>query len=277
LRGATVEQMVDLSQDFTLPSYCDAVLILDSADVEVRFMERCLSAGKHVLVAVEQSWLSTEALETLLLTAQQSQVQLALMNLDRFLPSRRLIRQQLDAGTLGEPGLVRLHRWEPVMQQGPGIPGELPRALARDLDLTISLMGRLPELVYAVARTNGPGDPAGGCCLVHLGFAGGGMAIIDYADLVPGDDYVSLSVIGSLGAAYADDHQNMQLVYRGGHPHSIRAEESGTQLLAFVQEFVDGLGAGRDFSASVAAWRGVQGVAECVRQSLAEHRAIHFR
>ena len=34
------------------------------------------------------------------------------INPDRFLPSRQLIRQQIEAGKLGEVGLIRIHRWE---------------------------------------------------------------------------------------------------------------------------------------------------------------------
>ena len=39
--------------------------------------------------------------------------QVVVVNSDQFLPSRQLIRQQLDTGKLGEVGLVRVHRWEP--------------------------------------------------------------------------------------------------------------------------------------------------------------------
>jgi hypothetical protein len=103
------------------------------------------------------------------------------------------------------------------------------------------------------------------------------MALIDYAERMPaGADYVSVSVIGAAGAAYADDQQNMQLVYRGGQPLAIRAEEAGLQVVAMVQDFVAGLQTNRDFTTSHTAWIGVLKVAESVRQSLATRRAVQI-
>ena len=43
---------------------------------------------------------------------------------------------------------------------------------------------------------------------VHLGFADGGMALIDINSSVPvGDDYYSLSLIGADGSAYVAAHE----------------------------------------------------------------------
>ena len=181
------------------------------------------------------------------------------INPDRFLPSRQLIRQQLDAGKLGEVGLIRIHRWEPVSGKDAG---DLPAGLLRDLDLVMWLVGKLPDAIHAVEQSNASGR----FVQVHLGFPGGTMALIDYTNRLPaGDGYQSLSVIGSVGAAYADDHQNMQLVFRGGHAQAVRAEESGRRHAATVQEQIDSLKSGHDVAASVAEWQNVLKVAETVR------------
>jgi predicted dehydrogenase len=101
------------------------------------------------------------------------------------------------------------------------------------------------------------------------------MAVIDDADLLPaGDGYQSLSLIGSSGATYADDHQNVQLVYRGGHPRAVRTDESEGHLLALAQSFVRALSEGADLSASVSSWRAVIAVAQAARQSVASQQAI---
>lgn len=101
------------------------------------------------------------------------------------------------------------------------------------------------------------------------------MALIDYTNrLPPGDDYVSLNVIGSHGAAYADDHHNMQLVYRGGHPQSLRVDETSDQWTTMVQEFVDGMQVNRDFRAGLLAWTNAVQVADAVLTSLDRHRAV---
>lgn len=276
LRGAAVDTR-------ETPDACDAVLLVETNREDAQLALRCLSAGKHVLLTA-QAWLSSDVLAALSAAARNAGVQLAVANPDRFLPSRQLIRQQLDAGKLGEPGLIRVHRWEPAATSGQS--SELPTPLLRDLDLALWLCGKPPDVVYAVepaivALSLGERER----CIsrsemttvvqVHLGFPGGGMALVDYADrLPPGEGYQSLSVIGSAGAAYADDHQNMQLVYRGGGPQGVLAGEQGQRTALMTQDFVDGLTAGRDFSPSVLAWQNVLTVADAVRESLASRRAV---
>ena len=74
----------------------------------------------------------------------------------------------------------------------------------------------------------------------HLGFTNGGMAMIDLAASLPsGGDYYSLTMIGEKGAAYADDHHNMNLLYSGGQPSAIRSNQGHAELVHQLQEFVD--------------------------------------
>jgi predicted dehydrogenase len=247
LRGAAVEPS---------PDGCDAVALLGPAkDAPIVSF---LAGGKHVLLTAEP-WLSSDLLEAWS-AATSAGARLAVVNPDRYLPSRQLVKEQ-SAGPLGAPGLLRLHRWTPAGTAW---------NLLRDLDLALWLVGQLPDVVYAVGQQ---GEPAPGDSVqVHLGFPGGGMALLDHACLPPGDGYQSLSVIGAAGAAYADDHQNVQLVYRGGRPEAIRTEEGVVALAALVQDFVDALRAGRDMPAS--AWRDVLRVRDAVGRSLASRQAI---
>ncbi len=234
------------------PDDCEAAAFLGPvADVDA--IERLLSAGKPVLLANELA-LSAEALQRL-----ATRGRLAIGNPDRHLPSRQLVRQQLGAGKLGEVGLVRLHRWGPAGATRPG--------LVRDLDLVLWLVGKPPDRAYAVE--------AGPLLQVHLGFPGGGMALLDhFTGLPPGDGYSSLSVIGSTGAAYADDQQNSQLVYRGGPARAVRTGEGNRHLAALLQEFLDALRTGRDLSASVTDWQHVLSLADAVSRSLASRQAV---
>ena len=198
------------------------------------------------------------------------------VNPDRCLASRQLIRQQLDAGKLGDVGLVRVHRWEPCDAASADQVLGLPASLVRDLDVVLWFIGRSPDAVYAVEQTaSESGHSRGRFLQVHLGFPGGAMALLDFANrLPPGEGYQSLSVIGSAGAAYADDHQNMQLVFRGGRPQALLAEESGRRHAALVQETIEGLQAGGDVSAHVAEWQNVVKVAESVRQSIESNKPV---
>jgi len=245
----------------------EAAVFVGPRQPEGEVIGRFLAAGKHVLVAAE-SCPSSAVLEALAAAARQGGVQLAVVNPDHYLPSRQLIRQQLDAGKLGEVGLVRAHRWEPAADNRAELLG-VPGPLTRDIELVCWLAAKQPNLVYAV------GQAANGFVQVHLGFPGGSMALLDYFDhLAAGDGYQSVTVIGSTGAAYANDHQNMQLLYRGGRPQAVRTEEGARQMAALVQEFVDGLRTGRDLSPSVTAWRNAAAVAGAVRRSLESRCAV---
>ena len=171
-----------------------------------------------------------------------------IVNPDRYLPSRQLIRQQLDA-VLGQPGLLRLHRWQ--TEAAPPL---------RDLDLIRWLMRQAPERVFALAN--------GASLQIHLGFPGGGMALLDLVTTLPnGDGYVSLSVIAASGAVHADDHHNVQLAYRGGRPQALRTEEDAGQLATIAQEWLAHT-PGEDH------WQAVFALAEAVQQSLTTGRAI---
>ena len=253
-----------------IPAAAEAILFADLQESDRPHVEACLSARKHVLI-IAQGWMSSGTLESMSTTAQTHRVQFAVVNPEHFLPSRKLIRQQLDAGKLEMPGLLRLHRWEPSSIQQDNTPTDLPTALVNDLELVLSLMGSAPHLIYATQPTVPLSDNTrrGITLLIHFGFANGEMAMIDYSNRMPrGDSYESLSLIGSAGAVYVDDQQNMQLVYRGGHPQSLRAGEKSLQRAAIAQDFVDGLKANRDFSGSVRTWIQAMRIAGLVRESL---------
>ena len=186
-------------------------------------------------------------------------------NPDRYLPSRQLIRSQIPSA-IGSPGLVRIHRWQSTASADCG---GLPEPLVRDVDLALWLTNTGPNRVYALQSK----DPR--YVQVHFGFANGGMAIIDFDGRLPsGDGYQSLSVIGATGAAYADDHQNTQLVYNGGSPRAVRTEERTRQLAAMVQSFVDGVHANRETTSGAAEWCQVFAVTEAIRKSIDSRRAV---
>jgi predicted dehydrogenase len=259
LRDATVEPSKPQSHP---PENYNAVAFFGIAKIDLSY----LASRTHVLL-VAPPCPSLAAIERLTEWARKSEVRLVVVNPDRYLPSRQLLYKQRSA--LGEAGLIRLHRWEPA-----GItsePNELPDAILRDLDTAIWLVGRKPNRVYAIQQKS---DATGRTVQVHLGFASGAMALLDYTNcLPPGDTYHSLSLIAANGAAYADDHQNRQLLYLGGTPQAIQTSEEPGHLAAIAQEFVNALREGRDLSANTNAWKDVFAVAESVKKSLASGRA----
>ena len=176
----------------------DAAVVDCSADAA-----GAIAAGKHVLVGAPVAD-SLEETEELLKAADEAGVFLAVGGLPVNVPANRVILDRLSSGKLGEPGLLRVHCWS----------GESGRALASKLyghiDLAIRFFGSSPAELYSVAR----GEQS--YLQVHLGFAGGGMAVLDFSDRLPaGQGYDSLSLIGSSGAAYSDDHHNTHLPLNG--------------------------------------------------------------
>lgn len=254
-----------------VPSTCTAVAVLDPPPDVLEWTDRWLGSGRDVLL-LPGSWLSRAALDRLSATADASGAQLAVLNPERFRPSRRLMQEQLDSGRLGQPGLVRLHHWE----HSTGTPDDLPHSLLRDLDVVHSLMDAPLDVVYA--RELHPSAPAGRCVQLHLGFTGGGMALVDYVEGLPTRaGYQFLSLIGSSGAAYADDHQNTQLVFGAGRqPQAAIVDEGSTALAPLVQFFVSGLIHGQHFDASLASWRAVLATADVATQSLTSGQAIRL-
>ncbi len=189
---------------------------------------RAIAAGKHVLVAAPVAD-SLQDAESLLGSAEEAGVYLSVGGVPVNVPANRVILDRLSSGKLGESGLLRVHCWS----------GESSRSLASKLyghiDLAIRFFGSSPAELYSVAR----GDQS--YLQVHLGFAGGGMAILDFSGRLPaGQGYDSLSLIGSSGAAYSDDHHNTHLLFAGGNPAAL-IDDCGDGLLAEVQAFVDAI------------------------------------
>ncbi len=143
----------------------------------------------------------------------------------RFVPSIGEVYQTCAAGKLGAAGLLRIHLWQSVADRADEL-------LAEQLDLAIWLFGRqTPETTYTVSRP--------GYTQVHLGFAPTGMALIDLDTSLPaGNDYYSLSLIGSTGAAYADDHRNMNLVWDADGSRMLPTEEGQVAFRNLLAAFV---------------------------------------
>lgn len=236
---------------------CDGII---SESERESTIAKWLSLRKHFLHVGPPTDAWSPALSDL---AHQYNAQLLVMNPDRYLPSRQLIKQMLP-DKLGDSGLIRMHRWSPS-SASPLV------GLACDVDTVLWLVGDLPNSVYALERDDGRFRQ------VHLGFPGGGMALIDVDGRSPeGEGYQSLSVIGSSGAAYADDHQNMQLLYRGGHPQAVKTEEGTKQTVGMLQAFVEAIRSGRDSSENGAAWSNGDAVLKAVKESIRTRQAVPF-
>ena len=199
----------------------DAVIVRSSTQAR-----GAIEAGKHVLVDAPVAD-SFEETKLLIEFAVQAGVVLAVSQLRRFDPSNRNILERLSGSKLGTPGLLRVHRWNSQRNRS------LAATLFGDIDLALILFGAKPTDIYAVARSNHA------YLQIHLGFSNGGMVILDYSERLPaGQGYKSLTLIGSRGAAYADDHNNTHLLFAGGNPTAL-ISDSGNGHVLEIQDFVD--------------------------------------
>ena len=265
VRAATADQLV-AEHGATF----DAAIVLSAVDI--RDCQRLVTASKHLLVPITCRF-STEAIRGLSDQCREKGLCLMAGGTDRFAPSLQATRQSLAAGELGEPGLVRIHRWS--TSESPGVAGEAVTVdVSQDMDLVLNVFQAMPRVVYAVAR-NVMGAVDCNYLQIHLGFDGGGMAVIDRSStLPPGDGYFSFSVIGSAGSAYADDHLNKQLVYRGEHPVAVGTESDDLAAVGDLQEFFRAIHEQRPPLVTGADWLAAAEVADAVRQSVASGSAV---
>ena len=220
---------------------CDGVLVHGAPDARLAHARTALQHGKHVLLALPTAS-AAEEVRGLTDEFRAAGACLMVAGTLRFLPSQRVLKQRLEAGTLGTLGLLRAHRWRGGSAAAAADLSAADRCRALSvpcLDLANWLFAAQPERVFARAA-------APGYVQIHLGFSGGGMALIDVSDdLPPGDGYRSVTVIGSAGAGYADDHHNRNLVFGGGDAAARDPGEGNLELVAELEEFTAASSGGR--------------------------------
>jgi predicted dehydrogenase len=103
------------------------------------------------------------------------------------------------------------------------------------------------------------------------------MALLDVARAMPaGADYFTLSLIGSSGAAYADDHRDVQLAFRGREATALRGGPGDFHLVAQLSEFLAAIRERREPAVGAAdALRAIQ-VTEVALRSLDSGRAARL-
>ncbi|MBL8849737.1 MAG: hypothetical protein JNG89_08635 [Planctomycetaceae bacterium] len=269
LRGALLEACGAGSAGEPLQT-AQAVAFVSREAADPDAVARALSARQHVLLATVIGS-PPQQLDRLSQLASEQGVLLTITRPDRALPSRRLIRQQIENGKLGDIGLVRICRGEPASKIDSSSP-RLPSALISDIDLAIWLVGRAPETAYAVQRNGQQAEQR--CIQVHLGFSGGGMALVTHTSVWPSQDaHQSVSVIAAGGAAYSDGHQNRQLLFSNGSASAPIADE-GPVLTALLSDFVDQVQSGGSCASHDPSWRQLAIVVAAVEQSIASGDAV---
>ncbi len=245
-----------------LPDTCNGVLV-----------EKAARAGKHVLVEMPLAHSTSEA-DAAIAACRSAGVCLMVGQAMRFMECHQAIKDGLTPGKLGAPGALRIHDWVPPT----GVGGTPPHRVARDIDLACWLFGGLPSTVYAAGiRESDTGPDSHDYVQVHLGFSGGGMALIDRSTLSGSESaYFSLTMVGSRGAAYVDGHHNAQLMYGGDHPVALEVGHGSGHVLAQLKEFVGAIEEAREPAITGADGRAAVRVAEAAVASMRSGHAVRL-
>ena len=258
--GDSMEVILERHQD-----EFDAVVI-DNPLNDDHAAHRAAEANKHVFIRspVAENLLAAEAIID---ACREAGVSFGVAQTLRYQPSSQTILDRLLAGKLGDPGLLRVHRWRS--------PSNKPLAewLFPDLEFAARLFGAKPTEVFALARQDDDAMP--GYVQLHLGYPAGGMAIMDFSASLPGGEgYDSLSLIGSSGAAYADDHRNTHLLYGGGDPSTLISGEGNGHVWREIQSFIDAVRENKPSPVGEAECRTTHQVIGAVAQSLETGRVF---
>ncbi|MEE3368668.1 MAG: hypothetical protein VX346_04915 [Planctomycetota bacterium] len=246
----------------------DALLVSGTPTDWIELTQAALAAGRYVLL--EQAPRDEKALSAL---AAANPHQLMAGGRLRYAPALSTVQQSVASGQIGDPGLLRAHRWVPAAD----ISGDasLENGLLLDeIDLALWLFGQIPDHVLT-SSSIAPGTDRG-CVQIHLGFPDNGMALLDWGALIQGAGYFSLSLIGSQGAAYADDHHNTQLLFQGGAPAGLNTAGGTCGRLGQLREFITAIVETRSPGSTISDARAAAQVQQAACNSLTTGQAFRW-
>ena len=270
---ATLEQLLTSHDDAI-----DAVAINSAWNRRVSEATEAARAGKHLLIETPLAATSRDA-EKIVNTCHSADVRLMVGQRLRFQPYQQIVKQRLDSGQLGKAGLLRIHHWASAATVGGGNrQSEILDLIVRELDLAGWLFNASPTTVYAVS-TSAPNSTLADYVQIHLGFEDGTMALINCQrqSKSVAQPYYMLTLIGSDGAAYADDHYNTHLLLQGNRSNSVHVAQGQDALRLQLEEFADAVKQGREPSSCGADAIRALTIAEAVADSLPAGRAAHWK
>ena len=254
----------------------DAVVIHSPVSQRRDLTCQAAQAGKHVLVDMPIGR-CVEDVEAVIEACASAGVHLMVGGPLRWMPYQLAVRESLEAGKLGAPGLLRIHHWNTGggdIADGRSTDRAIAELTTEEIDLACWLFGAAPNAVYAVALRDDVSAGSVGVQL-HLGFPAGGMALIDCMASASEafDPYFTLTMIGSKGAAYADDHHNANLLFREGGTTSLNVGQGQDHVWHQLQEFVDAIQNDHRPGSTGEDARLAAAVVQAAAESLATHRA----
>lgn len=244
----------------------DAVLVAGDVPpaVVASAVPGALAAGKHVLLE-SHATASADQFRDWKHQAREGGMSLLAASPLRARPAVIEVAAALRSGKLGSAGVLRLHDWTDQVSDA----AKTLQRRRETADLTCWLLDSEPETVFACTAASDDRLKETVSTVIHLGFASQAAAVVDLVENLPrGDSYFSLSLIGSTGAAYADDHHNRQLVFGGGRARAHQTGEGDWPLLLLQQQLIDAFAGGTEVTALEEIERAVR-VVRSLEKSLA--------
>ncbi len=268
----------DVGSLLSTHSDCFDAVVFDGLCIDFpNFAIALASAGKQILVS-DESFRSIADVEYLAEAFTKSEARLMVGHELRHRSDVKPVQEALTSGRIGKPGLLRIHHWKRSLPDGSMC--LVDRMLDKQLDLACWLFGHPPEIAFC--RRQGRAIDRRGAdrfdfVQIHLGFPDQGMALIDVSHSEDiGANYSTLSLIGSTGAAYADDHHNTQLLIQADGCRGQTTEETHVPLQSQLQDFVDAIVENREPRIDVDALRTMFHVDSMITKSVATGEAVHW-
>lgn len=167
-------------------------------------------------------------------------------------PAVQHILEQLGNGCLGQPGLLRVHHWQPQFSRADS-------SLSCWLDIALQVFAGRIDSVCAVQHNE--------ALQAHLGFRNGGMALIGTDTIPRQPGYFSMTLVGSAGAAYADDHHNAQLLFHRYGTTGLLSETLTPDLSDVLGNFANFVAGLQDASSLWSEVEKIASLARAVRES----------
>ncbi len=216
-----------LAQTYQIKAFDDYQELLDSVDI----IDICVPTDLHKAMVLEAARakkhvvcekpiaLSLEDAQEMIDACDKAGVRLFIAMVVRFFPQYRAAKTALDAGQLGDLGVIRLKRishqpigdeaWFTTEERSGGMIVDL---MLHDLDYARWLAGKVKR-VYAKSVRGKKADAPGDYALISLGFENGAMALIEGGwAYPPGLFRTGIDIAGSAGLIewHSDDSQTIK-------------------------------------------------------------------
>lgn len=270
----------------------DGVVIATPSALHVAHIEAALRAGLHVFSEKPLGVTVEECLHAERVVAEHPNQVFLLGFMRRFDPNYVYAKQQVQAGRIGKPFLVRSYSLDPiaslasVLRYVPHSGGIFLDVAVHDIDLANWYLGGLPVSAYAVGGAfTSPefaayGDADNACSMLQ--YAGGEMAFLYVGRTAAHGYHIETEIVGVEGMLRISPTPQKNLVQIFGRNGVLQECLSGflerfdVAYLAELQEFVACIREGRQPEITAADGTAATRIAFALTESFRERRIVNL-